>query len=62
MYDLYAVSNHYGSLGSGHYTADCVYKNTWFNFDDAHVSFSREDLTRSAYVLFYKAHNLDWHK
>ncbi len=21
MYDLYAVSNHYGSLGGGHYTA-----------------------------------------
>jgi len=23
IYDLYAVSNHYGSLNGGHYTAMC---------------------------------------
>jgi ubiquitin C-terminal hydrolase len=39
MYDLYAVSNHYGSLNGGHYTAMC--KNpvagSWFEFDDTSV-------------------------
>ena len=24
LYDLYAVSNHYGSLNGGHYTATCL--------------------------------------
>jgi len=23
VYDLYAISNHYGGLGGGHYTAYC---------------------------------------
>ena len=23
QYDLFAISNHYGKLGSGHYTASC---------------------------------------
>jgi hypothetical protein len=40
IYDLYAVSNHYGSLGGGHYTAmaknPVVHK--WFEFDDSQVS------------------------
>lgn len=39
-YDLYAVSNHYGSLTGGHYTA-CVrngYRNEWHNFDDTRLS------------------------
>jgi ubiquitin C-terminal hydrolase len=40
IYDLYAVSNHYGSLGGGHYTAMC--KNPvfdiWAEFDDSSVS------------------------
>jgi ubiquitin C-terminal hydrolase len=39
IYDLYAVSNHFGSLGGGHYTAfakNPIYKN-WFEFDDSRV-------------------------
>ncbi|KAI8079963.1 uncharacterized protein BX664DRAFT_303113 [Halteromyces radiatus] len=39
-YDLYAVSNHYGSLTGGHYTA-CVrngYRGEWHNFDDTRFS------------------------
>ena len=36
LYDLYAISNHYGSLNGGHYTAFC--KNPiagkWYEFDD----------------------------
>lgn len=36
LYDLYAVSNHYGSLGGGHYTAYALNKSTnkWYTFDD----------------------------
>ncbi|KAJ3023216.1 UNVERIFIED_CONTAM: ubiquitin-specific protease doa4 [Siphonaria sp. JEL0065] len=39
VYDLYAVSNHTGSLGSGHYTAT-VHNNSkkaWYNFSDTRV-------------------------
>ena len=38
-YDLYAVSNHYGSLNGGHYTATCLnsIKNKWYYFDDSRV-------------------------
>ena len=43
-YDLYAVSNHFGSLSGGHYTAyakNPVYEK-WFNFDDTDVSRASE--------------------
>jgi ubiquitin carboxyl-terminal hydrolase 4/11/15 len=58
IYDLYAVSNHFGSLNGGHYTAFCrnpVY-NKWFDFDDSSVSkLSPGKInTKAAYVLFYK--------
>lgn len=58
VYDLYAVSNHYGSLGGGHYTAYAKnYKNgKWYKFDDSSVSEVEESrvVTSSAYVLFYR--------
>jgi len=58
VYDLYAVSNHYGSLGGGHYTAyGKNYKNgKWYKFDDSSVSEVEESrvVTSSAYVLFYR--------
>ena len=40
LYDLYAVSNHYGSLNGGHYTATCKnsIKGQWFYFDDSRVT------------------------
>lgn len=39
IYDLYAVSNHYGSLGGGHYTAYALNKTTdkWYKFDDRYA-------------------------
>jgi len=58
VYDLYAVSNHFGGLEGGHYTA--YVKNPiiggWFNFDDSIVSSmdASEVNTKAAYVLFYK--------
>nr|XP_032810117.1 ubiquitin carboxyl-terminal hydrolase 15-like isoform X1 [Petromyzon marinus] len=57
-YDLIAVSNHYGGMGGGHYTAYAKNKgeNSWYYFDDSSVSSSAEDqiVSKAAYVLFYQ--------
>ncbi|XP_041349901.1 ubiquitin carboxyl-terminal hydrolase 15-like isoform X2 [Gigantopelta aegis] len=57
-YDLIAVSNHFGGLGGGHYTAFCKNKDDkeWYYFDDSSVSQSSEDavVTKAAYVLVYE--------
>jgi ubiquitin carboxyl-terminal hydrolase 4/11/15 len=38
-YDLFAISNHYGSLNGGHYTAYAKnIDNKWYEFDDSCVS------------------------
>jgi len=58
IYDLYAISNHYGSLAFGHYTAYC--KNhldqKWYDCDDSHVGEQPDDtlVSSAAYVLFYR--------
>jgi len=59
VYDLYAVSNHYGGMGGGHYTAYAKNKedNKWYTFDDSHVSSIPDPervKTTAAYVLFYR--------
>lgn len=58
LYDLYAVSNHYGSLEGGHYTAYALNEldGKWYEFDDAHVRRINEKdiVTSAAYILFYK--------
>lgn len=58
LYELYALTNHYGSMGSGHYTAHIklLDENRWYNFDDSHISLISEDEvnTAAAYVLFYR--------
>lgn len=58
VYELFAVSNHYGSLGGGHYTAYAKNKNDgkWYKFDDSSVSPVEESRvkTSSGYVLFYQ--------
>ncbi|XP_058104994.1 ubiquitin carboxyl-terminal hydrolase 9-like [Magnolia sinica] len=58
VYELYAVSNHYGGLGGGHYSAyvKLVNENRWYDFDDSHVSPVGEEAikTSAAYVLFYR--------
>eukprot|EP00163_Fabomonas_tropica_P009185 TRINITY_DN18993_c0_g1_i1.p1 TRINITY_DN18993_c0_g1~~TRINITY_DN18993_c0_g1_i1.p1 ORF type:complete len:619 (+),score=165.25 TRINITY_DN18993_c0_g1_i1:63-1859(+) len=57
VYDCVAVSNHFGGLGGGHYTAYAKNKldGKWYNFDDSHVSKADESeiVSRSAYCLFY---------
>uniref|UniRef100_A0A8C5BL21 Ubiquitin carboxyl-terminal hydrolase n=1 Tax=Gadus morhua TaxID=8049 RepID=A0A8C5BL21_GADMO len=58
VYDLIAVSNHYGGMGGGHYTAYGKNKvdGGWYYFDDSSVSSAKEDqiVTKAAYVLFYQ--------
>jgi hypothetical protein len=59
IYDLYAVSNHYGSLEGGHYTAYAKGQDgLWRDFDDnsVHVVDDVEGTVvgSSAYVLFYQ--------
>ncbi|KAL0346940.1 UNVERIFIED_CONTAM: Ubiquitin carboxyl-terminal hydrolase 8 [Sesamum calycinum] len=56
-YKLYAVSNHYGGMGGGHYTAFAKHRlKQWYEFDDSHVFPVTEEQikTQAAYVLFYK--------
>ena len=55
--DLYAVSNHYGTMRSGHYTVYCKVDNDrWINFDDQNTSEVSESRVCSpaAYILFYE--------
>ncbi|CAH2053994.1 unnamed protein product, partial [Iphiclides podalirius] len=57
MYNLYAVSNHYGSMEGGHYTAYCkssVY-GKWYKYDDHVVTEipASEVKSSAAYILFY---------
>ncbi|GAA5868046.1 hypothetical protein JCM1840_003663 [Sporobolomyces johnsonii] len=59
VYDLYAVSNHFGGLGGGHYTAFAKNpeNNKWYDFDDSRVTeLHNPDRVKSpaAYLLFYR--------
>jgi ubiquitin carboxyl-terminal hydrolase 4/11/15 len=58
IYDCYAVSNHFGGLGGGHYTAYARGDDgTWSNFDDSRVTSSvpeSEVVSNAAYCLYYK--------
>uniref|UniRef100_A0A8C6PAF3 Ubiquitin carboxyl-terminal hydrolase n=1 Tax=Nothobranchius furzeri TaxID=105023 RepID=A0A8C6PAF3_NOTFU len=65
VYDLIAVSNHYGGMGGGHYTAYGKNKveEKWYYFDDSSVSSASEDqiVTKAAYVLFYQRRDEESH-
>ncbi|XP_035723560.1 ubiquitin carboxyl-terminal hydrolase 8-like [Vespa mandarinia] len=58
-YNLYAMSNHYGTMEGGHYTAFCKnsVQNKWYKYDDqtvTEVSPSQvKSQNNSAYLLFY---------
>ena len=55
-YNLFAVSQHYGSTAFGHYTAVCKNFNKWNSYNDSSVHPCSENDARSsaAYVLFYR--------
>ncbi|XP_078399300.1 ubiquitin carboxyl-terminal hydrolase 4 isoform X1 [Cetorhinus maximus] len=65
IYDLVAVTNHYGGMGGGHYTAYAKNKidGQWYYFDDSSVSGASEDqiVTKAAYVLFYQRRDPNSH-
>lgn len=58
IYDCYAVSNHFGGLGGGHYTAYAKGDDgTWCNFDDSRVTTGVDEsevVSSAAYCLYYK--------
>ena len=55
-YDLFAVSQHYGGTGGGHYTAVCKNNGKWFSYNDSscHETNENDALSSAAYVLFYR--------
>ncbi|KAI9843617.1 MAG: CSN-associated deubiquitinating enzyme Ubp12 [Sclerophora amabilis] len=58
IYDLFAVDNHFGGLGGGHYTAfaqNFIDKN-WYDYNDTMVSKRSPDhaVSTAAYLLFYR--------
>ncbi|KAF8455303.1 hypothetical protein BGX38DRAFT_1267224 [Terfezia claveryi] len=62
IYDLFAVDNHYGGLGGGHYTAYAKnFENgQWYYFDDSSVTSVGNPttaVTTAAYLLFYRRRN-----
>ena len=58
IYSLIAVSNHSGSMGGGHYTAQCksAMNSKWYECNDSMVreSMVASGPSSSAYVLFYR--------
>jgi ubiquitin carboxyl-terminal hydrolase 4/11/15 len=62
VYDLFAIANHVGGLGGGHYYAYAknYFDNQWYCFNDSSVSKISESelVTSGAYVLFYRRRNL----
>jgi len=59
IFDLFAVSNHFGNLGGGHYTAYAknLTDKKWYNLDDSNVralQSASATRTANAYVLFYQ--------
>ncbi|OJJ47293.1 hypothetical protein ASPZODRAFT_64832, partial [Penicilliopsis zonata CBS 506.65] len=59
VYDLFAVDNHYGGLGGGHYTAFAknFINDEWYEYNDSHVSKVSDPqrvVTPAAYLLFYR--------
>lgn len=63
LYDLYAVLNHFGGLGSGHYVSYAKHPDDgrWRVYDDSRVTeISANDLvTSAAYLLCYVRRGVD---
>ncbi len=55
-YGLYAVSQHFGGVGGGHYTACCKNNGKWYDFNDSSVNGTNSNsvVSSSAYMLFYR--------
>ena len=54
LYDLHAVTHHFGTLNSGHYTASVRTQGLWYYCDDSRVTPGDAQLhTSSPYMLFF---------
>ncbi|GAA6060086.1 hypothetical protein JCM10212_003047 [Sporobolomyces blumeae] len=56
VYDLFGVTNHYGNLSSGHYTAFVRNGRDWYNIGDSKVTPCDPTVVqsaKSAYILYY---------
>ena len=66
LYDCYAVSNHFGGLGGGHYTAYARGDDgSWSNFDDSRVTTGVDEsevVSSAAYCLYYKRKDIVFDK
>eukprot|EP00041_Stephanoeca_diplocostata_P030259 m.910458 g.910458 ORF g.910458 m.910458 type:complete len:1322 (+) comp23723_c0_seq3:81-4046(+) len=62
QYNLFAVSNHFGNLEGGHYTAYCknVFDHMWYDFNDSTVTRTNGPIcTKESYVLMYSSLDFD---
>lgn len=68
LYDCYGISNHFGGVGGGHYTAFAKnpINGKWYDFDDSSVREISENsrysdglVSSSAYNLFFRLRNDD---
>ncbi|CAE6413489.1 unnamed protein product [Rhizoctonia solani] len=63
VYDLFAVDEHMGGLGGGHYRAYAknLSDGEWYHFDDSYVSKSsaEDSVNANAYLLFYRRRSSD---
>lgn len=62
-YDLFAVSNHYGQLLAGHYTAYAKNNGSWFKFNDDQIEEVENKnviVSSAAYNLFYARRDIDF--
>lgn len=53
-YELFAVSNHFGALAGGHYTASVKLDSKWFYCNDSEIAETKDLSETSSYVLFYR--------
>jgi len=58
LYELYALSEHYGDTFGGHYMAKVKdpFDNKWYLYNDSQVSEipAAEAVSKYAYVLYYR--------
>lgn len=61
LYDLFAVVNHRGDMGGGHYTSFVCKAGEWFQCDDDIISrvLPSEVLCSQGYLLFYIQRTID---
>ena len=67
LYDCFGISNHFGSVGFGHYTAYAKnpMNSKWYNFDDSSVQEIGKNsryhnlVSESAYNLFFRLRSDD---